>query len=143
MNNINWYFVCVFIPCIGVIFSILSIIKKYLNDIVDLKLMKSFQEYETLMEYYFEKAYVTIYKDNIMVYSVEGMSPKEEDIKNIQHRYLELLGSLMGDWLMNQLIKYYGDRHTLYVNALTYFDAHYENDAVKEAAINKQLQEAQ
>jgi len=141
MNSINIYYIAIYIPVIGVIFSILSIIKNYLTNIVDLKMLKTFQDYETLAEYYFDKSYTTIYKDNILVFSVEGMSPKEEDITNIQHKYLELLNTLMGDWMVNQFIKYYGDKHAFYVNALTYFDHHYENDAIKESAIHKQLQE--
>jgi len=143
MININWYFMLVYIPVIGVIFSILSIINKYLNNIVDLKRVKIYQDYETLGEYYFDKSYLTIYKDNILVYSVEGMSPKEEDITKIQHKYLELLVTLMGDWMVDQFIKYYGSKHAFYMNALSFFDSRYEDDAIKESVINKQIQEAE
>jgi len=141
MYDINWYYIALYIPVIGVVFSILSIIKNYLINIIDLKRMKIYQDYETLAEYYFDKSYTTIYKDNILVFSVEGLSPKEEDIKDIQHKYLELINTLMGDWMVSQFVKYYGDKHAFYVNALTYFDSHYENDAIKESAINKQMQE--
>jgi len=141
MNNINWFYVAMYIPILGVIFSILSIIKEYLSNITDLKILKAYQEYETLAEYYYDKSYSMIYKDNILVFSAEGVSPNEEDIKDIQHKYIELLVTLMGDWLTDQFIKYYGDRHTFYVNALSFFDSRYENDAIKESAINKQMQE--
>jgi len=139
--DINYYYLAIYIPVIGVIFSILSIIKNYLYSMVELKRLKSFQTYETLMEYYFDKAYTTVYKDQILVFSSEGMSPKEEDIKQIQHDYLELLIKMFGEWLMIQFENYYGDRSTLFFNALTYFDNHYENDAIKEDAINKQLEQ--
>ena len=78
---------------------------------------------------------------NINIKLIVNLLPKEEDIKQIQHMYLELLNKLFGDWLMEQFEEYYGSRSTLYFNALTYFDNMYENDAIKEHAINKQMQQ--
>jgi len=141
MENIDWFTIALYIPMIGVVLSILSIIKAYLTNIVNLKRICNYENYETLAEYYYQKAYTIIYKDNILVYSVEGMSPKEEDVKKIQHKYLELIVDLMGEWMIEQFERYYGDRHAFYINALTFFDINYEDDAVKESAINKQMQE--
>lgn len=141
MTNNLYFYLSIYIPVIAIIFSVLSIINKYLQNITDIKMMKSFQDYETLMDYYFDKAYTTIYKDNILVFSVEGMSPNEEDVENIQHQYLDLLTKMMGSWLLNRIENYYGDRKTFYYNALTYFDVHYENDAIKKDAIENQISE--
>ena len=139
LNNITLWDIAIYVPSICVVFSILSIIKKYLSDIVDLKRMTLFKDFEAILEFYYNKAYSTIYKDQILVFSVEGLSPKEEDIKKIQHMYLDLFRKLCGEWLMKQFFKYYGDNSTIYCNALAYFDNQYENDAVRESAINNQI----
>jgi len=140
MNNINWYYVALYIPAMGVLLSLLSIIQQYCKNIADLRKMNSFQNFETIAEYYFERSYTTIYKDKILVFSAEGMSPREEDIKDIQHQYLDLTVKMMGNWIFEQLVDYYGSESTLYFNALTFFDNHYENDAIKDMAIDKQIQ---
>jgi len=123
----------------GVFVSALSIVQQYFKNIVDLQKIKEFKNYETLAEYYFNKAYNIIYKDKIMVYSAEGVSPNEDDIKEIQHIYLELLLQMMGKWIMENLSEYYGDESTVYFNALCYFDEKFENDSLRSSVIEKQI----
>jgi len=114
---------------INIISNKLTNTSKYLN----------FEKYETLLSLYMDKSYVTIYKDHILVYSVDGLSPDEDDILKIQKLYIELLLTLLGPNLVNEYLDYFGSYDTLFKNAILYFDEKYESDSIKKSAIDKQL----
>jgi len=134
-----WLYICIVIILEINVYTIISIFNKKNNLNYSIERLKIFEKYETLLALYTEKAYQVIYKDHIMVYSVEGMSPKEEDIVEIQKLYLSLLLEIMGPKLVNEMLNYYGNDDALYKNALIYFDSEYENDAIKKSAIDRQL----
>jgi len=143
LNNLSIIYICLFSICIVIIsfylYNKLDIKKTKIIYKLDIERIKHFEKYETLFSLYLDKAYKTIYKDHILVYSVDAVSPNEEDITKIQKLYMKLLLELMGENLISEFIGYYGNIEALFKNAIIYFDGEYENDAIKQSAIQKQM----
>lgn len=96
--------------------------------------LKSFFELQPILEWHMERAYKITYKDEILVYSIDGMTIKEDDYTNVQKKFIILTRELMGEFMFMQLTQLYGDERALYRNMCIYFDDAYENDKIRVGA---------
>jgi hypothetical protein len=93
-------------------------------------------QYVKILEYYMEKAFDVIYKDRILVYSIEGTKPDEKDIKQNSIDFAKLTFKLIGRTLIEDLIYLYGDEETLIFIVVECFNTKAEHDEIKQASIN-------
>jgi hypothetical protein len=110
-------------------------IMKYVEGKENLKLVKDFDLYHAILTFHMESAYETIHKDNILVYSLEGVKPKEQDIDMLSRDFVKLTRTLLGPNMLSALIDLYGGEDSLYTIMLFYFDSKFENDEIRSSAI--------
>jgi hypothetical protein len=77
-----------------------------------------------------KKAYDIVYKEHILIYSMETMKPSEEEFKYIIKQYINLVIKLIGPSVKESLIVLYGNEQTLFFNIAEYFNTMYEEDQI-------------
>ena len=100
----------------------------------------NFESYTLVLDYHLVKAFDLIYKDRILVYSLEATKPDEKDFKRYTNDFSRLVLKLMGPTLIKEFVFLYGDMDTLLFTIVEYFNAKSETDEIKEASL-KQLME--
>jgi len=88
-----------------------------------------------------EKAYNIIYKDKILIYSIEGIRPKESDIQTHTMDFCHLVLRLIGPTLHSEFSNLYGNDDTLFFIITEYFNERSENDEIREASINNLMEQ--
>jgi hypothetical protein len=100
------------------------------------KLIENFDHIHAILTFHMEGAYETIHKDNILVYSLDGVKPSEKDIDQISHEFVKLTLKLAGPNLVKMFIRLYGDDDTLYFVMLDYFNRKFEDDEIRSQAVD-------
>lgn len=93
--------------------------------------------YVLVLDYYMEKSFDIIYKDRILIYSIEGSKPSDADIKTNSIDFSKLTLNLLGPMLVEEFIFLYGNEETLYVIMAEYFNTKTETDEIKQESINQ------
>ena len=116
-------------------------IKKILKDIIfprNLKdIIKDFPAYTTVLHYHLEKAYEIIYRENILIYSIEATKMPDKEFNQISKEFGRLVMDLMGPNLTMEMIRLYGDEETLLFNIIEFFNSKSEDDEVRKNAQEK------
>jgi hypothetical protein len=119
----------------------LSIIYAMFNQ--SLKFLKAcfltlnYTNYVAILQYHMEKAYNMVHKDKILVFSLEGLRPREEDIEAIAKDFANLTIQLLGNKLYTELSEFYGTDESLFKNLFEYFNTRFEDDEIREATVDK------
>lgn len=100
------------------------------------KMVKDFADYRVTLEYNMERAFDLIYKDRILIFSLEATKVDEKDIDNISKEYVQLVQKLIGPTLQKEFIFMYGDIETFTFNLLEYFNLRYENDEIRKDSMD-------
>jgi hypothetical protein len=123
-----------------VIMFILALLPKILQTPDNYKKRQSYVEkhtvYMIVLDYYLEKAFDIIYKDRILVYSISGTKPDDEDIKKHSIDFAKLTLKLLGKTLVQEFTYLYGDEETFMFTIVEYFNTKSEHDEIKQASIN-------
>jgi hypothetical protein len=111
-----------------------------ISNFLEFKKRQSYVEkhafYITILEHYMEKAFDIIYKDRILVYSIEGTKPDEELNKQNSIDFGKLAIKLLGPNLVKEFIFLYGDEETFMFTIMEYFNTRAEHDEIKEASMD-------
>jgi diphthamide synthase (EF-2-diphthine--ammonia ligase) len=107
----------------------------YKRSIID-KLVRNYNLYTVLLQYNMDKAYETIYKDNILIYSVEATRITDKDFNAYTKHFIVLVEKLLGPKLKDEFIFLYGDYETFVFNVADYFNRKYEEDEVRKSAVD-------
>jgi len=115
-----------------------SYIKKIKNskNIINSSLIKDFESYISVLEYHMEKAFNIIFKERILVYSLDGLRVKEEEIDVITRDFCSLVIKILGPTLYQNFIFLYGNEKTLMINMINFFNTRYEDDQIRESSVN-------
>jgi len=84
-----------------------------------------------------EKSFDIIYKDRILVYSIEGTKPDDDIIKQNSIDFTKLTLKLLGSTLTEEYIYLYGDEETFIFIIVEYFNTKAEHDEIKQASIDQ------
>ena len=95
------------------------------------------EQYMKVLDYYMEKAFDIIYKDRILVYSISGTKPDEDDIKKHSIDFAKLTLKLMGSTIAQEYSYLYGDEETFMFVIIEYFNTKAEHDEIKQASIDQ------
>jgi hypothetical protein len=99
------------------------------------KLVENFDHIHAILTFHMEAAYETIHKDNILVYSLDGVKPNEKDIDHLSHEFIKLTMKLAGTNIFDKLIELYDDDDTVFFVMMDFFNRRFEDDEIRSAAI--------
>ena len=118
-----------------VIFCVVGILildhfnKKRISEKVD-----KFDKYIIILEYHMVRAYDIIYKDKILIYSLEGMKIDDKEFNIASKDFAYLVLKMLGPNLKDEFIELYGNEETLIFNIVEYFNSKFEGDQIREAS---------
>lgn len=101
-----------------------------------IKYMKLFSDYQSLLEYIMGKAFTIIYKDRILIYSLEATKLDDKQFKVITHDFVNLTVKMLGTVLYKELKKLYGSEETLVFTMVEFFNDRYENDEIRKSSMD-------
>jgi hypothetical protein len=125
-----------FVPALLFIWYAFNRVMGHVENTQNKKLVHNFEHLNAVLTYHMETAYETIHKDNILIYSLEGVKPKEEDIDFLGREFVKLTNKLLGPNMLDTMINLYGDEDNLYTVMLFYFNSKFENDEIRQSAID-------
>lgn len=109
---------------------------KIYSNIMRMKYVKSFVEYISVLDYSMNKAYDIIYKDRVLVYSLDAQRVRDEDFAVISNDFARLVIKLIGPTLYSEFVTLYGDKETLIFNLVEYFNTRYEDDEIRKQSLD-------
>jgi hypothetical protein len=101
--------------------------------------IEKYESYIVTLDYFCKKAYDLIYKDKIMIYSLEAMALNDAQYQAASKDFCNLVFKFLGPSLVNEFTDFFGNDKTLMVNILEYFNTNYENDKIKEQATENMM----
>jgi len=96
--------------------------------------IEKFESYVAILEYHMKKAYDIIYKDKILIYSLEAVKINDIEFNVVSKDFAVLVMKLIGDNLKEEFIELYGSEETFIFNLIEYFNSRFENDEIREKA---------
>lgn len=128
------------IGIVGFMFIILIIVLYCINNrmksFINFLKIKNYDSYIATLEFHCRKSFDVIYKQQIMIYSIEATSLDSKMLDKAIKDYLNLTLKFLGPELINQYIEFYGSVSTLYLNINNYFKNEYESDEIKKTSIS-------
>lgn len=92
-----------------------------------------------------QRCFDIIYKDELLVYSVEGQKVRDDEFDVIIRKFVDLFFRYCGQTMLKEFVFLYGDVETLTFVLVEFFHTKYENDEIYGDTINnipnKQYQE--
>ena len=95
-----------------------------------------FEQYIGVLTFHLEKAFDVVYKDRILVYSVEGTRPSDSEFQNHSKDFCRLVLRLLGPTLEEEFNFLYGE-DTLLLTIAEYFNSRSENDEIRQASLDQ------
>jgi hypothetical protein len=112
-----------------------KIVKQLINfRMLNLEIIKNFESYVTILEYHMNKAYDIIFKDQIMIYSIEATKIDDKHFEEVSKQFITLTLKLLGNTIQQELEYLYGDKETLLFNITEYFNRKYEDDEIRKTS---------
>ena len=99
--------------------------------------IERFTHHIILLEYYMEKAYEIIYRDKLMIYSIEAMKVSDEDFNSASKDFINLTRRMLGPTNYKYLTDFYGNTDTLFFIMAEYFNTKYEDDEIRKESKNE------
>lgn len=113
---------------------------EYLKSKTRLETITKFTDLAGLFQYYLEKSYQIVYKDQILIYSLEATKPNDDQFIKAAKTFTNLVLKLLGPSLTQDLINLHGDEDTLLFNITEYFNDRYENDEIRSASMEEMME---
>jgi len=103
-------------------------------------IIKNFESYTVVMQYYLHKAYEMIHKDQILVYSVEATTLPDVEFHKASIDFIQLVEKLMGQTLVSEMTFFYGDYDTFLFNCMEYFNTRYDDDEIRKVSMSDMME---
>lgn len=94
--------------------------------------IENYSSYVTILDYNMKKAYEIIYKDRILIYSLEAMKIDDVQFKGASKAFIKLSLDMIGDTVVKYLIDLYGSDQKLYFIMAEYFNNRFEEDEIRK-----------
>ena len=78
-----------------------------------------------------------IHKEHILAYSLDAFRIDDKDYDKISKEFVRLLEKFIGPVLLKEFVYLYGDENTFVFNLLEYFSTKYENDEIRNTALEQ------
>ncbi len=137
----NFLLCFILILCIGFVFLFYLIQRIFVkeNSFIHERVLTYYDTYIKILEVNMDKAFNIIYKDRILVFSLEATTPKDEEVNKITKEFALLVIKLLGPNLKNEFIYLYGDEETFLFNLTEYFTNRFDEDEIRSASQNNLL----
>lgn len=117
-------------------------VKQIVNSrMLNLEIIKNFESYMAVLEYHMVKAYDIIFKDQIMIYSIEATKLDDKHFEEVSKQFVTLVLKLLGPTLKSEFLYLYGDENTLLFNITEYFNRRYEDDEIRKISQRQLLED--
>ena len=127
------FIVCVVIFLIVYAMTFLVISDFYLKKRM-LQKIEKFESHVAVLEFHMQKAYDIIYKDRILIYSLEATRPNDNEFDVISKDFSYLVLKMIGPNLQNEFTELYGNEETFIFNMVEYFNTKFENDEIYKSS---------
>ena len=97
----------------------------------------NFESYVSVFEYHLQKAFDIIYKDRIMIYSIEATKLDDEQFIAVSKDFGTLVIKMLGPNLVKEYVTLFGDEETFLFNISEYFNTRFENDEIRKDSLDK------
>lgn len=101
---------------------------------INIERIEKFPSYLSILEHYMNLSYQIVYKERIMVYSIEASRLSENELNSVAKDYITLTLKYMGPNLQNEFENLYGNSETLYFVIGQNFYTKYEDDKIRDNA---------
>ena len=98
--------------------------------------IKNFESYTVLLEFYKKRAYDIIYKDHIMIYSIEATKIDDKEFNEAAKSFALLVMKMLGQNLVREYSFFYGDENNFIFNLVEFFNDKYENDEIRKQSLD-------
>lgn len=119
------------------IFFILMMVRNWFKFYKVKAQIKDFTNYLTVLEYHMSKAYELIYKDRILVYSLEATRVPDNEFNKITQDFVKLVIKFIGSSLYSSFCDLYGSEETFIFNLAEYFNNKYEEDSIRKQTMDE------
>jgi len=99
--------------------------------------IKNSDSYFRTIDQILNNAYNTVYKEQVVAFSAEGLRPDSKTYETIQRNFIKLVLMLMGERVEKELVLFFGDAQTLIQYINTFFQSQLDNDEILEYVKNK------
>jgi len=117
-------------------------LRKVYYDFKRERMVKNFEAYMKILDFNLEKAYDMLYKDKILIYSLEATTLPDKEFNQYSRDFLRLAQKIMGPSLVAEFVIFYGNYETFAFNMAEFFNTKYENDEIRQTSIDN-LQESE
>ena len=114
-------------------------ISRYFNKKIDLEFIVNFSSYIAVLQYHMDKAYDMIHKDRILIYSLESVKPSEDEIILASKDFSKLVLRFLGPRMERNLMYLYGDKETLVLNLIDYFNTKFDDDEIRQKSVDNMI----
>ena len=97
--------------------------------------VKEFAAYLAFLHYHMDRAYDIVHKDQVLVYSIEGVKLDEDKLEYAIKKFTKITIDFMGPIMSQELVDLYGNEETLLLNISEYFSTKYEDDAIRDDSL--------
>ena len=97
------------------------------------RIISSYDLYMKILNHNMDKAFNIIYKDRILIFSLEAITPDAKEINRIAKDHARLVLKLIGPSLHNEFILLFGDEETFLFNITEYFNERFDEDEIRSA----------
>ena len=125
-----------------ILFSVISSLVIVIKGLKDRKrefFITNFVDYMSTLEFFQDKAYDIIYKDKLLIYSLEATKIDDKEFHVISKDYSRLVLKLMGEPLLNEYVNIMGD-DALSLNLIEYFNRRYEEDEIRKSSVENMME---
>lgn len=101
---------------------------------INIERLEKFPSYLSILEHYMNLSYQIIYKERVLVYSIEASRLSDNELNAAARDYISLTLKFLGPNLEEEFINFYGNYETLYFVIGQTFYSKYEDDKIREGA---------
>ena len=105
--------------------------------------INNFEHYMITLDYFLMKAFDIIYKDRILIYSIEATKLNDDQFAEVSKDFGKLVLKMLGPNLVNEYIDFYGNEDTFLFNITEYFNTRFEEDEIRKGSINNLMENEQ
>jgi len=106
----------------------------------------NFSSYYAVLEYHLSRAYEIIYKDRVLIYSLEAVKLDGPEFIAATKAFGNLVLRMIGPNLKHEFMELYGNEDTFLFIITEYFNQKYEEDEIRKGSIeemqNKEVDDA-
>jgi len=100
----------------------------------------NFESYITILNYHLEKAFDIIYKDRVLIYSLEATKMDDDQFEVTTKDFIKLVLKMVGPTIVEELTFLYGDEETFLFNITEYFNTRFEDDEIRKTSMTSLME---